>query len=132
MIADRQKEIDDMYAEADNAKNEAKALETEYKEKLSVATETSDRIVKEAVTRAQMQMIGVGKFHLTADVFQIFSTECTFNCTLCANIHKYRGLDSTVGAGKFATAGLSFRFQKLKHNILTYPINIASPKEKKR
>ena len=53
MIADRQKEIDDMYAEADNAKNEAKALETEYKEKLSVATETSDRIVKEAVTRAQ-------------------------------------------------------------------------------
>ena len=53
MITDRQKEIDDMYAEADNAKNEAKALETEYKEKLSIATETSDRIVKEAVTRAQ-------------------------------------------------------------------------------
>ena len=53
MITDRQKEIDDMYAEADNAKNEAKALETEYKEKLSVAAETSDRIVKEAVARAQ-------------------------------------------------------------------------------
>ncbi len=53
MITDRQKEIDDMYFEADNAKNEAKALETEYKEKLSVAAETSERMVKEAVARAQ-------------------------------------------------------------------------------
>lgn len=53
MITDRQKEIDDMYSEADNAKNEAKALETEYKEKLSVAAETSERMVKEAVARAQ-------------------------------------------------------------------------------
>lgn len=53
MITDRQKEIDDMYAEADSAKNEAKALEAEYKEKLSVASETSERMVKEAVARAQ-------------------------------------------------------------------------------
>ncbi len=53
MITDRQKEIDDMYAEADTAKNEAKALEIEYKEKLSVAAETSERMVKEAVARAQ-------------------------------------------------------------------------------
>ncbi len=53
IIADRQKEIDDMYAEADSAKNEAKALETEYKQKLAVATETSERLVKEAVVRGQ-------------------------------------------------------------------------------
>ena len=53
IIADRQKEIDDMYAEADTAKNEAKALENEYKEKLSAAAETSERMVKEAIVRAQ-------------------------------------------------------------------------------
>jgi F-type H+-transporting ATPase subunit b len=53
MIEDRQKEIDDMYSEADNAKTSAKAIEAEYKQKLSNAVETGDRIVKEAVARAQ-------------------------------------------------------------------------------
>ena len=53
MITDRQKEIDDMYADAGSAKDAAKALEAEYMEKLSVAAETSDRIVKEAVLRGQ-------------------------------------------------------------------------------
>ena len=53
MIEDRQKEIDDMYSEADNAKTSAKAMEAEYKQKLSNAVETGDRIVKEAVARAQ-------------------------------------------------------------------------------
>ncbi len=53
MITDRQKEIDDMYAEAGAAKDTAKALETEYREKLSMAAETSERIVKEAVARGQ-------------------------------------------------------------------------------
>lgn len=53
MIADRQKEIDDLYADAGAAKNSALALESEYKEKLSVATETGERIVKEAVARGQ-------------------------------------------------------------------------------
>lgn len=53
MIYDRQKEIDDMYSEADAAKVNAKAMEAEYREKLAVATETGERIVKEAVTRGQ-------------------------------------------------------------------------------
>ena len=53
MIEDRQKEIDDMYLEAGTAKSEAHALEAEYKEKLSAASETSERIVKEAVARGQ-------------------------------------------------------------------------------
>ena len=53
MITDRQKEIDDMYASADKAKNDAAAMEAEYKEKLSSATQTSERIVKEADDRAQ-------------------------------------------------------------------------------
>ena len=53
MIEDRQKEIDNIYEQADIAKAEAQALETEYKQKLSVASETSERIVKEAVARGQ-------------------------------------------------------------------------------
>ena len=53
MIKDRQKEIDDMYSEADSARSSAKAMETEYKEKLSVAVETGERIVKDAVARGQ-------------------------------------------------------------------------------
>ena len=51
MIQSRQNEIDTMYLEADNAKNEALALEAEYKEKLSQATVTGERMVKEAMER---------------------------------------------------------------------------------
>ena len=53
MIEARQKEIDNMYLAADNAKEEALALEAEYKEKLSQATLTGERMVKEAVERGQ-------------------------------------------------------------------------------
>lgn len=53
MISDRQKEIDDIYQDADDAKKQAAALETEYKQKLSTAQATSDRLVKEATARAQ-------------------------------------------------------------------------------
>lgn len=53
MIADRQKEIDDLYSDAETSKRSALAMETEYKEKLSVAAETGERLVKEAVARGQ-------------------------------------------------------------------------------
>ena len=53
LIQARQQEIDDMYSAAGNAEKEAKALESEYKQKLAVATETGERIVKEAVARGQ-------------------------------------------------------------------------------
>ena len=53
IIQTRQKEIDDIYSEADTARNSAKAMEAEYKEKLSTAVETSERIVKDAVVRGQ-------------------------------------------------------------------------------
>ena len=51
MIKDRQQEIDDMYSQADQAKDEAQALRSEYEEKLSLAAETSDRLVREAMER---------------------------------------------------------------------------------
>lgn len=53
MIEDRQKEIDDMYSEADKAKLQAAALQSEYENKLAAAAETSERMVKEAVERGQ-------------------------------------------------------------------------------
>ena len=53
LIQDRQQEIDDMYDAAGKARDNAAALEQEYKQKLSVAAETSERMVKEAVTRGQ-------------------------------------------------------------------------------
>ena len=53
MIQDRQKEIDDMYTAAGDAEQQAKLMEAEYKEKLTAATETGERIVKEAVARGQ-------------------------------------------------------------------------------
>ncbi len=53
IITERQQEIDDMYTEAGQAKEQAKLLREEYEEKLSVAAETSDRLVKEAVARGQ-------------------------------------------------------------------------------
>ena len=53
MIEDRQKEIDDMYDAAGEAKRSAAALESEYQLKLSAAAETSEKMVKEAVVRGQ-------------------------------------------------------------------------------
>ncbi len=53
MIADRQREIDDMYAGAEKANADAQAMQNEYQQKLSAASETSERLVKEAVVRGQ-------------------------------------------------------------------------------
>ncbi len=53
IIQDRQKEIDDMYASAGDAQLQAQLMEAQYKEKLSVAAETGEKIVKEAVARGQ-------------------------------------------------------------------------------
>lgn len=53
MIEDRQKEIDDMYAEADGAKNKALQAQAEYELKLADARQTGERIVKEATVRGQ-------------------------------------------------------------------------------
>ena len=53
IITERQQEIDDMYADAGKAKEQATALESEYRLKLSAASETSERMVKEAVARGR-------------------------------------------------------------------------------
>ena len=53
MIEDRQQEIDTMYEDADKAKEAAAALQQEYQQKLSVASETSEKLVKDAVARGK-------------------------------------------------------------------------------
>ena len=53
IISNRQQEIDQMYADAGSAKTEAEALRSEYQDRLTDAQATSDRIVKEAVSRGQ-------------------------------------------------------------------------------
>ncbi len=53
MIDSRQKEIDDLYVQAQNAKDSADALETEYKNQLAAAQETGENIVKEAMERGK-------------------------------------------------------------------------------
>ena len=53
IIADRQKEIDDMYDEANSAKSEAQKMEQEYRQKLDTALKTGEQMVKDAVVRGQ-------------------------------------------------------------------------------
>ena len=55
MIDSRQKEIDDMYADAEKSKADATSMKTEYEEKLGHADEESEEILKKAVRRAQLR-----------------------------------------------------------------------------
>ncbi len=53
MIEDRQKEIDDLYADAGKAKENAQALQEEYTQKLAAAAATGEEMVQQAVERGQ-------------------------------------------------------------------------------
>ena len=53
MIESRQKEIDDLYLDAGQAKEQAQAMQKEYQQKLSDAHATSEQIVRDAVSRGQ-------------------------------------------------------------------------------
>ena len=53
MIDSRQKEIDSMYDAAGQAEADAEAMRADYQQKLADAQATSERIVKDAVVRAQ-------------------------------------------------------------------------------
>lgn len=55
MIDSRQKEIDDMYSDAETARESAGELRAEYEEKISHAAEESEQILKNAVRRAQLK-----------------------------------------------------------------------------
>lgn len=55
MIDSRQKEVDDMYSDAENARSEAEKMKEEYEEKLSQANKESEEILKNAQRRALLK-----------------------------------------------------------------------------
>ena len=55
MIDSRQKEIDDMYTDAESSKAQAAELKDEYEKKLEKASEESEEIVKNAMRRAKLR-----------------------------------------------------------------------------
>ncbi len=55
MIDSRQKEIDDMYTDAESSKESAAALKEEYEEKISKANEESEQILRTAQRRALLK-----------------------------------------------------------------------------
>ena len=92
-------------------------------------------------------MVGVGQLHLTADLLQIVGGHRPLMAPLGAHVHKDRGLDSAVGTGKYAPAGVPLGLDHFKHKktpltrsvrslriliIWNQEINMASPKLKKR
>ena len=55
MIDSRQKEVDDMYSNAESAEADAKAMKAEYEEKISRAEEESEQILRTAQRRAALK-----------------------------------------------------------------------------
>ena len=55
MIDSRQKEIDDMYSDAEDAKASANEMKAEYEEKISSADAESEEILRRAVRRAELR-----------------------------------------------------------------------------
>ncbi len=55
MIDSRQKEIDDMYSDAEASRESANGMKAEYEEKIGKANEESEKILKKAVRRAQLR-----------------------------------------------------------------------------
>jgi F-type H+-transporting ATPase subunit b len=53
ILAKRQEEVDTIYSEADQAKNDATEMKNQYTEKLSHAREEADSIVRNAVQNAE-------------------------------------------------------------------------------
>ena len=52
MIQDRQQEVDQMYLQAETARENALALEADYQQKLADAAQTGDELVRQATQRA--------------------------------------------------------------------------------
>lgn len=55
VLDDRQKEVVDAFAEAENANKKAKELESNYQSKISLAKEESAEIVRQATQKAQVR-----------------------------------------------------------------------------
>ena len=66
---------------------------------------------------AQVQVVGIGKLHLAADVLQVLGAQGSFDGPLGTHIHKHRGLHCAVGTGKLTPPGSPFGFFQFKHRL---------------
>lgn len=55
MVDSRQREIDDMYSDAEKLREDSAVMKADYEEKLGRAKEESEEILKNAVRRAQLR-----------------------------------------------------------------------------
>jgi F-type H+-transporting ATPase subunit b len=55
MIDSRQKEIDDMYSDAESSKEAAHTLQAEYEEKMNAVSEESEELLRRAVRKATLR-----------------------------------------------------------------------------
>ena len=71
----------------------------------------SAQLIYDVFARTDMEMVCVGKLHLTFDVFQVESRDPALYCGGGADIHEYRRLNDAVYGGEFAAACGAFCFQ---------------------
>ena len=73
------------------------------------------------VSRPQVEVVGVGQLDLTAQRLQVVGGDRPLDGPLGPDIHKNRGLGSSMGAGEHATPGPALRLQDLKHKKTPLP-----------
>ena len=69
------------------------------------------QLLYQGVPRADMEVIGVGQLHLTADIFKVPGRQRPLYGPLGAHVHEHRGLDAAVGSLKLAPPGPALLFQ---------------------
>ena len=65
-----------------------------------------------------VEMIGIGKLHLTSQIAQIFSRNAAFDGSLCSHIHENGGLNGSMSRLKFAATCFAVGRNQFKHLIL--------------
>ena len=71
------------------------------------------------VAGTKMQVIGIRKLDLRADVLQILCAQRALDRGLCADIHENRRLHRSVRAGELAAPGFPLSFDKLEHDRIS-------------
>ena len=71
--------------------------------------------VNQVIAGTDMQMVGVGQLHLTANFLQIHGGHAPPDRRTGAHIHEHRRLYGTVYRLHHASAGMALFFQNLEH-----------------
>ena len=79
--------------------------------KLMKTSELFDQLV----TGSDMEMISIGKLHLTSDIHKVDGRHSALNGGTGANVHKYGSFNVTVNGVKNSSSGVAFCLFKYKH-----------------